>query len=81
MAFKVARMRESTMEDQDEFIMWKSDGRRQVRKPAIRRRWRTWAIMQTCTSPINRTIRKIRRVGAAQSFGYRLTVEFCRMLK
>ena len=36
--------------------------------------------MQTCISPIKRTVRKIRSAGAAQSFGYCLTVVFCRML-
>ena len=80
-AFKVARMRESIMEDQDGFIMRKSDvkeaGSDVTDKTTLED---IGYITQTFISPIKRTIRKIRRAGAAQSLGYCLTVEFCKIL-
>ena len=84
LAFKVARMRESIMENQDEFKMRKSDveeaGSEGSDKTALEDVGHN-ADLYISPIKIKRTICKIRRTGAAQSFGYCLTVEFCRILK
>ena len=69
-AFKVAKMRDSIMEDQDELIIRKSEceelGLEANTKAVLEDVGHNMTITQICISPIKRTIRKIRNLASAE---------------